>query len=162
MSQTIGAIIALMAASVLAMNVQQGAVRSKMDMVAEETETYAGSVALDVLDYISTTAFDEATKGGGSYSRDELTAVPFSTGKRYEDADDIDDFHEIQTYTFTSGYESYEFEVDVTVQYVSEEDGETVSGTPTFAKLVTVYVTNPILQRYDRTVTMSQVMTYGS
>ncbi|MEL7362913.1 MAG: hypothetical protein AAFN13_12640, partial [Bacteroidota bacterium] len=118
MSQTIGAIIALMAASVLAMNVQQGAVRSKIDMVAEETETYAGSVALDVLDYISTTAFDETTKGGGSYSRDELTAVPFSTGKRYEDADDVDDFHEIQTHTFASGYESYEFEVDVTVQYV--------------------------------------------
>ncbi|MEM8560381.1 MAG: hypothetical protein AAGG50_21370 [Bacteroidota bacterium] len=160
MPQTIAAIFALGAAVLLAFNMQQASVKTQMDLVHEEVTSFASSVALDVLGHIGAQDFDSATRGATVTDPANLSSTPFSTGNRYENADDIDDFHRMQTYTFISDYDGMPFDVDVTVDYVDEADGTTVVAGPTFAKLVTVTVSNDLLRERDVDIVLSQVYTY--
>ncbi|MEM6784318.1 MAG: hypothetical protein AAF624_11365 [Bacteroidota bacterium] len=160
MPQTLSALFALGAAILLALNMQQSSVKTKMDLVNEEVTSFASSVALDVLGHIGAQSFDAATESATVTDASNLSSLPFSTGKGYASADDIDDFHQMQTYTYVSDYDGMTFEVDATVEYVSETDGTTVLSAQSFAKLVTVTVTNDVLRDREAAVVLSQVFTY--
>lgn len=151
------ATLALAVATLLSVNIQQSTVSARLTTVHAEYEMLAGTIALDVLDHIGSQAFDAATIGATITDTNDLTAVPFSVGKQYAAADDIDDFHKMQTYTYDTAYTDLSFEVDVEVTYVSEADPSQVSLTQTFAKAVTVTINHDYLHS---AVEMSQVFTY--
>ncbi len=141
MRQTMIGLLALMASMLISLNVQRASLSAQLDVIHSEMETIAGGVALDVLEHVGLKAFDEETKDGNTVeSPEDLTPLPFSTGKHYEDADDLDDFNEMQTYVITEF--DFDFEVDIRVEYVDEDDPEQVSTTQTFVKKVTVTVGN--------------------
>lgn len=157
MSQTIMAMLALAVATLLSVNIQKSTVSARLATVHAEYEMLAGTVALDVLDHISAQAFDAATIGATVTDTNALTALPFSEGKHYAAADDIDDFHNMQTHTYDTQYSNVSFDVDVAVTYVSEADPSQTSSTQTFAKAVTVTIDHTYL---NSPVEMSQVFTY--
>ena len=155
MRQTMIGLLALMTAMLLSLNVNRTSLSAKMQVIDNEMETIAGGVALEVLDYVGTKDFDEATAGVEITDPNDLTALPFSTGQTYDQADDIDDFHQIQTHTLPEF--DFDFEIDIAVEYVNENDPEVTASQPTFAKKVTVTVNNDLLQS---PVYLSQVYTY--
>lgn len=157
MSQTIMATLALAVATLLSVTIQKSTVSARLSTVHAEFEMLAGTVALDVLDHINSQAFDAATHGTTVTDPSSLTALPFTEGKQYASADDIDDFHKMQTYTYATGYSNVSFDVDVEVIYVSETDPSQASLTQTFAKAVTVTIDHDYL---NTPVEMSQVFTY--
>ena len=145
-----------MSSMLISLNVQRASLSAKVQVIDNEMETMASGIALEVVDYIGTTAFDAATVDGDEVEDpDELTPAPFSAGKSYQDADDIDDFHEMQTHTISAF--DFDFDVDVIVQYVEEDDPEQVASSQTFAKKVTVVVSNDFLRS---PVQMSHVYSY--
>ncbi len=155
MRQTIMGLLGLMIAMLLSLNVQRASLTAKAQVIDNEMETIASGVALEVLDYVGSKPFDAATALAEVEDESELTALPFSTGMSYEEADDIDDFHQIQTYTFPEF--DFDFEIDITVEYVDENDPEVVATSQTFAKKVTVTINNEYL---ESPVQLSQIYTY--
>ena len=155
MRQTMMGLLALMTAMLLSLNVNRSALNAKVQVIDSEMETIAGGVALEVLDYVGTKPFDAATDGEGVEQASELTTLPFSTGQSYTQADDIDDFHQIQTHTLPEF--EFDFEIDVAVEYVDENDPDLTASSQTFAKKVTVTVNNALMQT---PVHLSQVYTY--
>ena len=155
MRQTLMALLGLMIAMLLSLNVQRASLSAKAQVIDNEMETIAGGVALEVLDYVGSKPFDAATALAEVEDESELTALPFSTGMAYEEADDIDDFNQIQTYTFPEF--DFDFDIDITVEYVDENDPEAVATSQTFAKKVTVTINNEFLQM---PVQLSQAYTY--
>lgn len=155
MQQTMMGLLALMTAMLLSLNVNRAALTAKAQVIDNEMETIAGGVALEVLDYVGTKPFDAATASNEVTDPSELTPFPFGTGMGYEDADDIDDFNQIQTYTLPEF--EFDFQIDIAVVYVDEDDAEVTATSQTFAKKVTVTVNNDLLQT---PVYLSQVYTY--
>ncbi len=155
MKQTMLGLLALMTSMLLSLNMSRASLSATAQVIDNEMETVAGGVALEVLDYIGTKPFDAATATAEVDDANDLTSPPFSTGKSYAEADDIDDFHLIQTHTL-SAFE-FDFEVDINVEYVDEDDPETASSWQTFAKKVTVTVNTDHLAK---PVYLTQVYTY--
>lgn len=138
-------LLALMSSMLISLNVQRASLNAKVQVIDNEMETMAGGVALEVLDYIGTKDFDSATADGKEVnSPNELTPQPFSTGQPFASADDVDDFHGMQTHTVAEF--GFEFNVDAVVQYVNEDDPEQTSGSQTYAKRVTVTVSSEHLR----------------
>ena len=148
-------LLGLMIAMLLSLNVQRASLSAKVQVIDNEMETIASGVALEVLDYVGSKPFDAATALAEVEDESELTALPFSTGMAYEEADDIDDFNQIQTYTFPEF--DFDFDIDITVEYVDENDPEAVATSQTFAKKVTVTINNEYL---ESPVQLSQAYTY--
>ena len=99
-------------------------------------ETIASGVALEVLDSVGSKHFDAATALGEVDNESERTTLPFSTSMSYEEADDIDDFHQIETHSLPA----FEFDFDISVAYVDENDPEVIAASKTFAKKITVTI----------------------
>ena len=95
-------LLGLMIAMLLSLNVQRASLSAKVQVINNEMETIASGVALEVLDYVGSKPFDAATALGEVENESELTAPPFSTGMSYEEADDIDDFHQIETHSLSA------------------------------------------------------------
>ena len=155
MRDTMMSLLALMIAMLLSLNVNRASLSVKVQVIDNEMETIAGGIALEVLDYVGTKPFDAATVGGEVEDPNDLTAPPFSTGMTYTEANDIDDFHQIQTHTLLEF--EFDFEIDIIVVYVDENTPEVTASSQTFAKKVTVTVNNDFLQS---PVQLSQVYTY--
>jgi len=155
MRQTMMGLLALMTAMLLSLNVNRTSLSAKVQVIDNEMETIAGGVALEVLDYVGTKSFDAATATAEVEDPQDLTALPFATGMSYTQADDIDDFHQIQTHSLPEF--EFDFEIDISVEYVDENVPEVTATSPTFAKKVTVTVSNEFLQA---PVHLSQVYTY--
>ena len=156
MRQTMMGLLALMAAMLISLNVQRASLSAKLDVIDNEMETLAGGLALEVLDYIGSKPFDEQTKDGQEVEDpDALTPQPFSTGQSYTDADDLDDFHAMDTLTLTEF--DFDFEIDVVVYYVDEDDPEQAATGQTFAKRVEITVSQANLRQPVR---LSHVFTY--
>ncbi len=155
MRQTLMALLGLMIAMLLSLNVQRASLSAKAQVIDNEMETIASGVALEVLDYVGSKPFDAATALGEVEEESELTTLPFSTGMSYEEADDIDDFHQIQTHSLPEF--EFDFDIDITVDYVDENDPEVVATSQTFAKKVTVTINKGYL---ESPVQLSQVYTY--
>ena len=148
-------LLGLMITMLLSFNVQRASVTAKVQVINNEMETIASGVALEVLDYVGSKPFDTATALGPVENASELTPLPFSSGLAFEEADDLDDFHHIELHTLPEF--DFDFTVDLTVEYVEENDPAVIATTQTFAKKVTVTITNAYLQT---PVTLSQVYTY--
>ena len=155
MNQTLMGLLGLMIAMLLSLNVQRASLSAKAQVIDNEMETIASGVALEVLDYVGSKPFDAATALGEVEDESELTTLPFSTGNAYEEADDIDDFHQIETYSLPEF--DFDFDIDITIEYVDEDDPEVVATSQTFAKKVTVTINNEYL---ESPVQLSQVYTY--
>lgn len=156
MRQTMIGLFALMTAMLISLNVQRASLSAKLDVIDNEMETLAGGVALEVLDVIGSKAFDEATKDGQTVTDpDDLTPSPFTPGQAYDAADDLDDFHHMQTLTLNEF--DFDFSVDVEVFYVDEDDPEQPASSQTFAKRVEITVDNENLRNAVR---LSHVFAY--
>ena len=155
MKQTMMGLLALMIAMLLSLNVQRASVSAKRHVIDMEMETIAAGIALEMLDYAGSKPFDAATAIGTVDNVNELTPLPFSTGGTYADADDLDDFHQIQPHTLSVF--AFDFEITCAVAYVDATDPEVVATSQTFAKKIIVTVSHELLQR---PVQISQVYTY--
>ena len=155
MRQTIMGLLALMIAMLLSLNVQRASLRAKRHVIDTEMETIAVGAALEMLDYAGSKPFDAATAAGTVENADELTPLPFSTGGTYDEADDLDDFHQIQPHTLSVF--DFDFEIACTVAYVDAADPEVVATSQTFAKKISVTVSHALLQR---PVQITRVYTY--
>ncbi|MEM6646892.1 MAG: hypothetical protein AAF730_11625 [Bacteroidota bacterium] len=157
MNQTLTAVLALLTATLLSINLQQNALRSLLSSITNEYETIGGAVALDVLDYVGYQEFDDATATATVTNESQLTPLPFDTTQTFAAADDIDDFHGIENHIYVTPYDPTEYLVDIDVEYVAEDNPDSTLTTQSFAKKVTVTVTHPQL---NSGVTMSQVFSY--
>lgn len=148
-------LVALMTAMLISLNVQRASLSAQTKVIENEMETIAGGIALETLDFVGSKPFDAATAGGTVQEASELTPAPFTTNKLYTEAGDIDDFHEMQTHTLQEF--DFDFSVDMTVEYVDENNPDLPSATQTFAKKVTVTINNPFLRN---PVQIAHVYTY--
>ena len=155
MRQTIMGLLGLMIAMLLSLNVHRASLTAKIYIIDNEMETIASGIALEVLDYVGSKPFDAATANDTVNNASELTPLPFATGMTYQEADDIDDFHQIQTYSLSAF--DFDFDIDITVAYVDENDPEITAVSQTFAKKVTVTINSEYLAS---PVHLSQVYTY--
>jgi len=157
MNQTLTAVLALLTATLLSINLQQNALRSLLNSVTSEYETIGGAVALDILDYVGYQEFDDVTATINVTNESQLTPLPFDTTQTFAAADDIDDFHGITDHVYLTPYDPTEYLVDIEVTYVDQDNPDSTLTTQSFAKKVTVTVTHPQL---NSDVTMSQIFSY--
>ena len=149
--------LGLMIAMLLSLNVQRASLSARVQVIDNEMETIASGVALEVLDYVGSKPFDAATALSEVENESELTALPFSTGMSYEEADDIDDFHQIETHSLSEFEFDIDIDIDISVAYVDENNPEVIATSQTFAKKVTVTINNGYS---ESPVQLSQVYTY--
>ncbi|WP_457651833.1 hypothetical protein [Rhodocaloribacter sp.] len=157
MSQTLLALVALLITMQISLVNQRSILNARVTMVDNELETIATGAALDILDYIGTKPFDEATATGFVSDAEDLTPLPFPTGGTYEEAEDIDDFNGIQTYVYDTDIDDVGFSAEIEVRYVDEDDITQVSVTPTFSKEVVLTITHPNL---EQPVVLNRVYSY--
>jgi len=142
MTQTLFSIFAIMMATLFAINQQRAMINTYNDMIHDEFEIMASGVALEVMEHIGSKEFDSATVGvhPDNFSVDNLTSLPFETGKSYSAATDLDDFHQMETEViqFQAGEAVVPFSVDVVVQYVDDNKAVSTSRTDTKEVIVTV------------------------
>ena len=161
MSQTMLGILALMLATMFAVQQQRHAAHTRMGMIRTEIGTQSTGVAVDRLEEIGSKAFDEATIGNVSYTTsDSLTAV--SAFKLDAPGNDIDDFHGVTIDTFrVATSDTLWFRVQSTISYASETSPDQVVSGPTKVKKATVKVYNLTVPAPD-TITLSQSYACGS
>ena len=146
-----------MIASQIALQQQRITIRSQVQMVNSEVMHLATSAGLDILNTISAKEFDAHTAGGLVTDPLSLTALPFTTGGTFESANDIDDYHGIQAYTYTTDLGNIDFDVDIIVRYVEDDDMTQTATTQTFAKEVVVTLQHDHL---FSPIELSEVFTY--
>lgn len=147
MSQTLMALVALLITMQISLVNQRSILNARVSMVDSELETIATGAGLDILDYIGTKPFDEATATGFVSDAEDLTPLPFPTGNTYEEAEDIDDFNEIQPYIYVTDLDDLGFTAEIEVRYVDDDDITQVSTTQTFSKEVVLTLTHPNLEQ---------------
>ena len=147
MSQTLMALVALLITMQISLVNQRSILNARVSMVDSELETIATGAGLDILDYIGTKPFDEATATGFVSDAEDLTPLPFPTGNTYEEAEDIDDFNGIQPYNYVTDLDDMSFTAEIEVRYVDDDDITQVSTTQTFSKEVVLTLTHPNLEQ---------------
>jgi len=157
MSQTLMALVALLITMQISLVNQRSILNARVTMVDSEIETIATGAGLDILDYIGTKPFDEATATGFVSDAEDLTPLPFPTGNAYEEAEDIDDFNGIQPYIYVTDFDDMGFTAEIEVRYVDEDDITQVSMTQTFSKEVVLTLTHPNL---EQPITLNRVYSY--
>lgn len=161
MSQTMLALLALMLASLFAVQQQRQTAEMRLAMIRSEVSTQSTGVAVDRLEEIGSMSFDEATIGNETLSAvDSLTAgPPFGSDAP---GNDIDDFDGVTVDTFrVAGTQQLNFRMTSRVRYASEASFETEVASRTKVKKVTVKVFNLDIPNPD-TVTISQSYVCGS
>ena len=142
--QTLYAIIAMMIMSLFAMQQQRQALRVQMDMIDQEINTIASSVATERLEEIGSKAFDQATTNGNTITSASALAPTseFGVNMDADTNDDLDDFEGSQVMVVRSiGGSDLLFTTSSTVQYVTAGNLDQVSSSQTKYKMVTVTVT---------------------
>jgi hypothetical protein len=189
MYQSLFAMLALMITTGLSFSQQQSILQSKRQMVDNELEVMAGSVALHVMEFVGAKAYDERTLPALVNLKGLPTSVAeFSARTAFGDlstcdldepfknttgCDDIDDVHmsedEWQAVPFTMrNGSSIPFEVNVQVYYVNSADLDTplMDASVTKHKRVAVTVRSPLQAeagRYvDGLVILERVFSYDS
>ena len=151
------ALVALLITMQISLVNQRSILNARVPMVDSEIETIATGAGLDILDYIGTKPFDEATATGFVSDAEDLTPLPFPTGNAYEEAEDIDDFNGIQPYIYVTDFDDMGFTAEIEVRYVDEDDITQVSMTQTFSKEVVLTLTHPNL---EQPITLNRVYSY--
>jgi len=184
MVQTLYGIIALALAMMLALNLMRTITGTQRKMVLNEVATQVTSISVDMMEHLSTKAFDDKTdesgldlatttfpivttataltppSGFGSVAERPLPALPCPHPDFYSvHCDDIDDFDGM---TMTRTIDGIPYAAEITVRYVNETDPNQVSSTQTFAKEVVVEITSPYLRIGSTPIsaTFSRVFTY--
>jgi hypothetical protein len=175
MQQTLLALLALIITVLLSYNQERSMMHARTAMIDAEMEVMASGVALQVLEFIGHSAFDEQTTndakvtltseltGGGSFGssgRCDVSA-PIETTYPYALCDDIDDFHEMvmESVPFILQSDTVFFDVTAKVQYV-DADGKVATGA-TFNKKVVVTVEHAGLKQYLKSpVVLSRTFSY--
>jgi hypothetical protein len=141
--QTLYAIIAMMVMSLFAMQQQRHALRSQMDMIDQEINTIASSVATERLEEIGSKAFDEATAKEIITSKDELSPKSeFGKNKDANTTNDMDDHDGTEvTIVRTIGGSDLAFTTTATVDYTEDGNLDLPSANRSKYKIVTVTVT---------------------
>ena len=161
MSQTMLSILALMLATMFAVQQQRHTAFTKLSMIRGEISTQTTGVAVDRLEEIGAMSFDEATVGDVTLDTpDSLTAgSPFGLDAP---GNDIDDFDGVVLDTFrVAGPDTLRFRVLSRVRYASEANVEQEVGGPTKVKKASVRVYNLDVAAPD-TITLSQSYSCGS
>ena len=143
--QTPMAVIALMLTMLIMLIVIRANVSAKQVAVHTEVQSIATGVAHDIFSEIGLHPFDAATVGAEVTDRSALTPEGDfnSGGKTYETAADVDDFHNLAfTYDRAEGFE-FDFDVDIAVRYVDEDNPDVDATSQTFAKMVQVRIASP-------------------
>lgn len=139
MPQTLLAMLALMLATLLAINQQRMRVETQRAMLDDELEVMATGIALQSMEYIGTKAFDQQTTAANNLfgrlidDEDELTAhfpterrcplLPDDEGRAgYDTCDDINDYNAMQweRVPFVVGADTIAFEVRAEVYYLND------------------------------------------
>lgn len=165
MPQTLLALVAMMMATLFALNQQRGIMQTRLTMVRNEVATAATGVAVDRLEEVRTMAFDEATKGEDKiFASSDLTSKPTFT----DDAppiDDVDDFDASYVQRFrvwTS--DTLWYGVETSIVYATESQPDEPVADPnerTKFKKATVKVYSLNVENVD-TITISQSFSCGS
>lgn len=140
MPQTTLAILAIMLTTFLALSQQRTVLRGYESMVDDEMETMGSGIALQVMEYVGTKAFDEETKDGDVSSTSDLSGSgsfgpgegsgtrcdvvpPISESGSYSSCDDLDDYHDMEweEVPFPLRDDTVRFEVSVRVFYMNED-----------------------------------------
>jgi hypothetical protein len=152
MQQTLLALVALLIATFLSFNQKQAAVQNQAQVVRAEMEQMALGAARETMNVIQARAFDRATDG---VPRDSI--VPTSEFEEKssiqssildcaafggtDECKDVDDFYgDIATVPFTFPTGSFEFEVNINVQYVNADLDSTAGGTKSDRKQIILEV----------------------
>jgi hypothetical protein len=166
MAQFVYLLAALLVVMIVGMQMNRGAEATLQQQTLNEVGTQLTGVGTEVLERIGGSYFDRYTyvrRGTRPWCGRTTTPDSFSTvyvpSRRY-----IEGFVDFDT-TLTRGEFAYHVSVD-TVAYVQPTDFATTSGTPTYAKRVSVTVENPFLYLGDDptntfALTMTRVFTYG-
>ena len=149
MPQTIGAFLALSTVMMFSLNYQQSAIRSSMSAVNSEMEVMANAVAAEAMQYIASKPYDARTADNTVTATNPVVAlltspVSFGFDGKFADAQDVDDFHNMQPDTVwfsTNETDGFDFTVRATVRYIDDMGNESL--TPTWIKEVTLTVNGP-------------------
>lgn len=173
MIQTLYGILAIMLVMFLSLNVVRGTTSTQQKMILNEVGTLLTGIGMDVLDHIERKPFDRATdesKTAGPPTYPMVTVAAQLTGENTGEwgtnacagfllCDDIDDF---DGQTVTRDLDGLVYTVEIEVHYVDAATFADSGGTKTFAKEVTVTISNPYLTIGDDPleVAISRVFTY--
>lgn len=143
MPQTLLALLALMLAVTFSINQREVTTAAQLRMIESEIGVMATGVANQVFDHIGTYPFDAA---GVVDSPTQLRpAASFGTGKGWDKAATIDDFHGKNTeFSIEAAHGSVDFSVSAQVEYVRRDGSQFVASTsPQYLKQVRVVVEGP-------------------
>lgn len=167
--QTLYSLAAMALAMLLAINLYRGVTGTQQSMIVNEVATQLSGVGVDVLEHIGSFPFDSAVDTAKVATFPPITSVTdltddanFGNGcVQVENCEDIDDFDGKTIYRIEN---QMPYTIQVSVQYVEETDPSTASAVQTFAKEVTVSITNPNLTigslNTPFVVEMKRVFTY--
>lgn len=172
--QVIYAFIAMLLVALLSLTLQRGIHSTERRQIVNEVSTQLVGVGIDVLEYIGRHPFDYAV----DTSRVDIDAIddfPYVTDASqladpgtfgggcpdYYSCTYIDDFEAV---TITRNVDGLDYQVDIFVQYVDENQPDTPSAVPTFAKEVRVEISSTSLYlsspAYPLTVLIARVFAY--
>lgn len=171
--QVIYAFIAMLLVALLSLTLQRGIHSTERRQIVNEVSTQLVGVGIDVLEHIGRTTFDYAVDTNRvdidpiedfPYVEDpaELT-LPGSFGScsDYYSCKYIDGFDGM---TVNRTVDGLDFEVDIFVQYVDEDNPDTASGVQTYAKEVRLEISSSALYLSSAanplTVEIARVYTY--
>jgi hypothetical protein len=150
MPQTIGAFLAMLITSLLAINQQRAVLQSYEKMADDAMEVMSSGVALQCMDFISRKSFDDAVVGGFVTDPSQLEDLPFGSNVACDmtgnggACDDIDDFHQMSpdTLAFVArNGNMVEFTVTSEVFYVDQSlNPDSMVTYETYAKMIVVEV----------------------
>ena len=166
------AVLSIMLVGIFSTNMFRSIHQGELKMITNEVVTELTGAGYSVLEFIGRRAFDENT----DESKIDPLVYPVITGTGQltsiagfggcasltladPGCDDIDDFDGV---TVDVDHGEFVYEVVVDVQYVDPQTA-VPSGSPTYAKEVTLTLTNPyvLIGGQPLQVTVSRVFTYG-
>lgn len=143
--------------TLLLMNINNFLLDSNTLEVRTKLSSTAAALSQGIIDEAKTKAFDQSTVGGtrpANIPSDFSDTLGLESGETYSNCDDFDDYNGYSTVDTT---DIGDFNINVTVQYVTGTDLNQVSSTQTTHKRMIVRVTNPIMQD---TVALSYIKSY--
>lgn len=161
-AQVLYTIGALAMAAVLSYMMLFGVTTTAQRTYRNEILTQLTGVAVEILEDIGSHAFDNRTREDlypeQATDSTEFTAAGAFGGVSAATCDtscmDIDDFHGL---TLTRSREGVDFSVDIAVQYVDANNPTYAASSKSFAKEVTVVITNPNIYRFNNPDSLIQI-----
>ena len=150
--------------SVLVLRVNRTILSSGTVVSSSKLGLTATSLAMSYMDEIKSKAFDEYTVGKAASDSTKFTSAnnlgPETSETYSTKFDDIDDYNGFDTtiaVQVDTNFKPDTFEICCSVVYVSTSNPNIISGTQTWSKKISVYVTNDLM---TDTVKVSNIFSY--